>query len=117
MATVIRGTDNFDSSVKTGLGDGQTWQEMKTVRNKNVIYLNDSGRSIYISVRKNTSYNWSTVTISLYDKLGNYIGAVYGGLTTVSNQWAATSVVVPSGWSYKATWTDAVGAFSWMELR
>ena len=48
MASTIRGSDNFDSAVKSGLGEGQTWQDVTSSRALGTTYTNSTGRTIAV---------------------------------------------------------------------
>ena len=108
MASVIRGSDNFDSAIKKGLGDGQTWQNVLSSRANNVTYTNTTGRPI-------------AVTASNGDGNGTGANSYVDGVLLVRNVIYGTGgslafFIVPAGSTYKIIF-DALNPTNWKELR
>lgn len=112
MASVIRGSDNFDSLASSGLGDGQTWQAFVygTERVSGVTYTNTTGKAIMIAVRVadlTTSTYTTTITvdgITISQYIDNYTNQYY-------------SFIVPNSSTYSFTYTGATLNPTWSELR
>ena len=51
MASVIRGSDNFDSLVHQGIGVNQTWQDVTASRSAGTTYTNTTGKPIMLAIR------------------------------------------------------------------
>jgi len=110
MATVIRGSDNFDSSVKAGLGDGQTWQDVTASRVLATTYTNTTGRSIEVIVNVQAGALISHVRLSVdgVEVCRNGQGGSNANKNTVH-------CIVPNGSSYIANHISAM-LNTWLEL-
>ena len=120
MPTVIRGSDNIDTSnvatqteldVVDGqlLGVGQTWQNVTGSRVATTIYTNTTGRPIYVAVYtigSSTNPNYLNVN-------GIAVGVM--GLNTALNA-VGCSAIVPIGGTYSVTLINGSIAM-WAELR
>ncbi len=108
MASVIRGSDNFDSSASKGLGDGQTWQDMTSSRAIGPVYTNSTGRTIGVLV------NTSSV-----HQIAVYIAGNYMFTNGDANGYNATVFfAVPNGNTYQVTTASGSPALGrWDELR
>jgi hypothetical protein len=115
------GTGNANVTVprggfSSGLGVGQTWQDMTASRAAGVTYTNTTGRSISISIY------CSGGTAAAYTYL--YINGVsFGyqgtGSTGSASIYAGTIVseVIPNGSTYSITVGGTQGLQLWWELR
>ena len=108
MASTIRGDDNFDSAIKKGLGDGQTWQDVLSSRANNVTYTNTTGRPIAVYMSNGDA---GGVTAMPYvDGLLLVRAAIYATGATIA------SFVVPTGSTYKVV-CEGINPTDWKELR
>lgn len=116
MASIIRGSDNFDSLASSGLGDGQTWQDVTASRTESVTYTNTTGKAIMVAVssidsRYSTQPNAGTSGVSIYVD-GSIV--YYGGNTS-----GGTFFVVPNNSTYSVIGYEVAydNIYSWWELR
>ncbi|MGN5592557.1 phage tail-collar fiber domain-containing protein [Stutzerimonas nitrititolerans] len=97
------GTANI-SLPDTGLGIGQTWQDVTSSRDKNVIYTNTTGKAIQLQI--------------IFDSATPSYFAVNNISSEVSDNTNATVVIntiIPPGGNYRlSNWFTMV---SWLELR
>ena len=110
MATVIRGSDNFDTAVTLGLGIGQTWQNVTSSRAISTTYTNSTGRPIYIAIRCTT-----TAGTILLEVDGLNVGRLQDN-DPVTNG-GVMSAIVPNGSSYIVLYGATVSMVAWSELR
>jgi len=103
MASVIRGSSNFDSDISRGLGDGQTWQDMTASRASGVTYTNTTGRSITINITTTATTANLVVDGVILQTSGSNAAVYYGSLTGV----------IPNNSVYYITG----GPTTWTELR
>lgn len=85
------------------LGDGQTWQDVKSSRAANTVYTNNTGRTIAVSIDANGS-----VALEVSPNGTNWIAVC----ATISYGAYAD---VPAGWSYRVNGSAAFDC--WAELR
>ena len=91
----------------TGLGYGQTWQNLTSSRSLGATYTNNTGKPIYIWV---DSWNPSGAhTVIIY---ANSVSACYAW--GPAGEDAACGAIIPHGSSYTATGTNL---YFWSELR
>ena len=120
MASVIDGSDNFDSATtadKTysddnSIGVGQTWQSMIASRVSGVTYTNNTNSPIYATVRANFPADGTQTLQIVIDGLNiEYIRFVLGvaGYHSVGG-------IVPVGSTYTITATGPT-IDTWAELR
>lgn len=50
MPSTIRGSDNFDSGLDLGVGQGQSWQNVTASRALGTTYTNTTGKPILVNV-------------------------------------------------------------------
>ena len=117
MATVINGSDNFNTNnvatqteldaQPSPLGVGQTWQDVTASRASGTTYTNTTGKSI--CVMANSTYSTSTTFWMFINGT-----QVYGTNGTSSvGQRNAGFMIVPNGSTYSVTTTIE----RWWELR
>ncbi len=86
-----------------GLGVGQTWQDMTSLRVNNTDYVNNTGKPIMVSI---SQINWIFAYVDglevAHDQGGNQV------------TWTNTVFVVPAGSIYKI---NAASIMNWRELR
>ena len=109
MASVIRGSDNFDSLVHQGIGVNQTWQDVTASRTNNVTYTNTTGKPILVSILSVGGANCSVEIL---------VNGTRVQVSTITTSYGMVSVsaIVPNGATYSngSTWS---GFSKWMELR
>ena len=110
MASVIRGSDNFDS----GWGNGQTWQDVLASRTSGVTYTNTTGKPITVNIGYYVGGNPAAVgQITINGVLLRYC--------QVNNAYVDTgfaTAIIPNGATY--VFTANFGTFNinnWVELR
>lgn len=109
MASVIRGSDNFDSGYM--LGVGQAWQNVKASRALDTDYTNSTGKPIMVQVG---GINAGT---------SNAIQPVVGGVSLPMAQSSAANFrstavfIVPVGATYRVNNVSGATLDSWAELR
>ena len=116
MASVIRGSDNFDSLVHQGLGVNQTWQDVTGSRAFGATYTNTTGKPIAVMLRA-VSTSTGTFGYSVYIDGNSIIGNVADTTATTS---FVTSVffIVPGGVTYLVNKSGgATQTNTWSELR
>lgn len=89
MASVIRGSDNFDSG--DVIGQNQTWQDVTLIRSAGITYTNTTGKPIFVLGKFNYGSGgsgWITVDGVRLD----------AGYETAYNKSVAT--IVPNGSTY-----------------
>jgi len=100
----------------SGLGVGQTWQDMTASRTKDVTYTNSSGKAIFISVT-DTDTEGNTLTFSIYvdgSKIAETLFAIGNAVTPYSN----LTAIIPNGSTYKVVLNNLYDTIHlWWELR
>ena len=113
MASVIRGSDNFDSNDYGGLGHNQTWQDLTASRAKDTTYTNNSGKPIQVIIRY--------VSNAVYEYGRLYVDGLHVSSAGLANNSSDTiwnvSAIVPNGSTYRFEDQDAVTSITWLELR
>jgi hypothetical protein len=107
MATIIRGSDNFDTGL--GLGVGQTWQDMIGSRVSNTSYQNNTGKPIAVSTYGSSASALSfevSVDNSTWVKVANMGGG---------NTYTADGILIPETHYYRINGTATISY--WAELR
>ena len=102
MASVIRGSDNFDSLVHQGIGVNQTWQDVTASRAVGVTYTNTTGKPIQVAY---TSWGLALILVNSLEIVKSQSG----------NWIVSFSFIVPNGATYKIT--DGSMGTHWSELR
>ena len=110
MASVIRGSDNFDSLVHQCIGVNQTWQDVTASRAASVTYTNSTGKPIMVNI---TTPYAANSDMSFFVDGKNISAFTFNGTTQV--QWT-TSAIVPNNSTYYAVKGDS-SSFTWFELR
>lgn len=93
----------------SGIGYGQTWQDVTGSRSAGTTYTNSTGKPIFVMI---SVYNSQSANILLVTVSGVLISAV--GQSTWDNSTQA-SFIVPDGATYSAT--SSSGVRIWAELR
>ena len=97
------------TTAAAGLGDGQTWQNVKASRAINTTYTNSTGRTIYVVVGvKNNISNPQSWTFTI----DGFSISEYMWELTVDRATAIFSFPVPNGSTYRCN-----GNSYWLELR
>ena len=116
----IDGAYEIDVKDIQPIGVGQTWQEVSTQREKNTDYVNDTGRTIFVSI----SFRRVEDSESPYRGGSFHIGGVriiYSIDETSSDYTSTTwSLPVPSGDTYRIDddgEPDRMRIIGWSELR
>ena len=113
MASVIRGSDNFDSLVHQGIGVNQTWQDVTASRVVGTTYTNTTGKPIFVSISTSTSVASSNGIVLYID------GVIRLGDSNIgSNSGYASGVngIIPNGSTYAIILAgETINA--WSELR
>lgn len=78
------------------LGWGQTWQDVTTARQLNVVYLNSTGRPIQVHFAANGGLGESS--IALYNQAGSPTATIFGA--TIATNFSTVTAIIPSGHSY-----------------
>jgi len=105
-------TNTWTSAAPSGLGVGQTWQDVATSRAINSTYTNSTGKPIQVSVIVSANPNQTSATLVVNGlnvcKIQNQFGdrALVGSL----------SAIVPNGVSYSVS-ASSSSIVSWSELR
>lgn len=108
MASVVRGSDNFDS----GWGNGQTWQNVAASRAMGTIYTNSTGKPIFVIISPNASANLIG-TLEINGSNAGFIQFTPSG----GGGGCSISFMVPDGSTYKMVNNANFGIQFWWELR
>lgn len=93
-----------------GVGEGQTWQDVKASRSLGTTYTNTTGKPIWVNIRCNTpSAAAVQLTVGGVVVYGNAYAA--GGLST-----SVVNAIVPNNATY-VTSTSGITLDQWVELR
>lgn len=111
MASVIRGSDNFDSLIHQGIGVNQTWQDVTASRAAGITYTNSTGKPIMVHVTTQSSSSSNSTSINL-----NGVSKSLGDASATGLHITA-SVVIPHGHTYSIVLTGSAAIKSWLELR
>lgn len=86
------------------IGEGQTWQDVTSIRATETIFQNTTGRSIavYIEAEGHRSFEFS-------EDVTNWVR------WPLTNAYDPLSVIVPSGFYYR--FVDGPSIIKWLELR
>ena len=100
----------------SGLGYGQTWQNVKASRAVGTVYTNSTGKPIVVMLASstNTSDRYSGLEVYINNILATS-SVTYGG-----NSKAHATVIIPNGSNYKVTYasgTANTAIHQWFELR
>lgn len=123
MSTILRGSDNLDSSnvasdteLSAGLalkantadlkeiGVGQTWQDVTASRSAGVTYTNSTGKPIYITITASGTDGFVYIYVNNVIVVRNY---------EASGTDSPMNCLVPIGATYKVS----NNAYNWFELR
>lgn len=91
-----------------GVGEGQTWQDVKSSRVSNTSYQNTTGKPIFVSII-GTNNGHSDAQVSADNVTWVNVGSVAGA------GYDAASFIVPNGHYYRTSGNANMG--SWAELR
>lgn len=103
---VERGADGYPKN-NNALGVGQTWQDVKATRARNVSYTNTTGRAICVSVTFSGSSGLFELIVA---------SVVVASLAETTTSDTAMFTIVPSGSTYQVTASTGV-VQTWSELR
>jgi len=99
----------------SGLGAGQTWQDMTASRAKDVTYTNSSGKAIFISVTNTDTTGLVTgFTISVD---GSIIAETYSDIGNAITPYSNLTAIIPNGSTYKVALHPYDNIHLWSELR
>lgn len=105
MASIIRGSDNFDSV----WGNAQTWQNVTSSRSLGTTYTNSTGAPIQVAVGCVGSSAIAQLTIG---------GVNCGQVGTSGGTRAQLTGIVPNGATYSVSAASGTPSIeSWAELR
>lgn len=118
MASVIRGSDNFDSLIHQGLGVNQTWQNVTASREMGVTYTNTTGKPIAIGFRTGNGSVSNGVSVSIVGYVDESQVANQNNFSA-SYPYCSIFMIVPNNSTYKIIYSvsGATGAPLWFELR
>ena len=112
-AVTEKAVSEFVAASQSGLGIGQTWQDVKDQRQAGVTYTNTTGRPIMVCIQAAMNYGAATCPIFVD---GIKVGEVWEHHTV--NKVDHVTFIVPNGSTYKADLTIGVHSiFIWSELR
>jgi hypothetical protein len=99
MASVIRGSDNFDSLVHQGLGVNQTWQDVTASRINGATYTNTTGKPIVVVGRGygSTTSNRTRLTINGLTIYSDFVGVDYGTVQGIVPNNGTYATLSPNG--------------------
>ena len=111
--SVVQGAGGNSLSPLAGIGNGQTWQDVKTSRTAGTVYYNTTGKPIMVSIKG-----------ALGDSVGIYSNpsgtpttqiAVSDGYNAGGGVGSAAGItaIIPPNWAYKST---SMTIALWMEL-
>ncbi|OSQ23558.1 hypothetical protein CCON61_08310 [Campylobacter concisus] len=112
-AVTEKAVSDFVAASQSGLGIGQTWQDVKDQRQAGVTYTNTTGRPIMVCIEATMNYGTATCPIFVD---GIKVGEVWEhhAVNKVDN----ITFIVPNGSTYKADLTIGINTISiWSELR
>tara|TARA_R110000822_G_scaffold182404_3_gene321991 strand:- start:2235 stop:2549 length:315 start_codon:yes stop_codon:yes gene_type:complete len=104
MASVIRGSDNFDSSSLIGVG--QTWEAVTGSRSLGTTYTNSTGKPIHVLVTITAGGGISDLTVG---------GVLIAKFETQSTVYTQCGFIVPDGVTYVISSNEVL--ILWAELR
>lgn len=108
--STIQGAGGNSLASLTGLGNGQTWQDLTASRALGTTYYNTTGRAIMVNVRGTSPTAGAGVIITV----GGV--AIVGNNQADANYGVAHNIIVPPGASYSAALTAGT-LVKWHELR
>ena len=112
-AVTEKAVSDFVAASQSGLGIGQTWQDVKDQRQAGVSYTNTTRRPLMVCIQATMNYGIGTCPIFVD---GIKVGEVWEHHTV--NKVDHIAFIVPSGSTYKADLTIGVHSiFIWSELR
>jgi hypothetical protein len=92
----------------TGIGIGQTWQDVKINRVIGITYTNSTGKPIYVSISGLSNGVVLNVIVDNVTLIGTFGGSG-------ANYATGMSFLVPSGSTYKMM--NCASIYAWAELR
>jgi hypothetical protein len=106
------GTTWTSGTVTSGIGDGQTWQNVLGSRSSGVNYTNSTGKPIMVAVGIASTNGFISLT-SVVDNV--QVGTTQAASPTSTSGGSSYSFIVPAGSTYRVTIN---GSFThWAELR
>lgn len=104
----------------SGIGIGQTWQDLTTSRFSGTEYSNTTGRPIEVSVRVNPNPSGSISGPAGYVSTtsgGTYVFASGDNSGGAGGVGAGCTFIVPNGQFYKVFFSGSIASINWSELR
>jgi len=90
----------------SGIGSGQSWQDVKATRTSNVVYTNSTGKPIQVNISASTTTNQNV-----------RVNNVVIGYTTKEGINTPWNFIVPNGHTYKFSDNSGTTIAYWSELR
>lgn len=113
LATTADVSTAKTEAINSGLGVGQTWQDVLSTRNVGTTYTNSTGKPIMIFIQNSSpgsGTSASTLTIN-----GVQLGTIASG--TLNVQTMGGSILIPAGATYSVAFTGTGSIAIWKELR
>jgi hypothetical protein len=102
----------WTSAAATGVGIGQTWQDVAGSRSNGATYTNSTGKPIMVNMGISSTNGFNNIRASV---AGVTVGTFDGATPTSTAGGGSVSFIVPNGTNYSISW---VGTRSfWSELR
>lgn len=109
----LQARKNIGAATGSGLGVGQTWQDIQHLRGVNTNYINNTGSPIFVNVIGNAFSMLGGATLN-----GYVDGELIEAITVQSQGLASISLLVPNGGAYRIEDSNSpLRVIAWMELR
>ena len=109
--TFLRGDGTWAVPAVTGLGYGQTYQDVTSSRANNTNYTNNTGKPIWVSVLSSGSASNAQTNRLYCDNI------IIADMNNDSNFQALLTGIIPPGSVYKVILGASYGVSRWIELR
>lgn len=110
--STIQGGGGQALAAMSGIGYGQTWQNLTASRTATTTYYNTTGKPIFVVACLSDSVGQNIANATV-----NGLNFIYGAASVAAGFGAAVSFVVPPGASYSVTIANFSAVASWRELR